>query len=64
MLTVQPTTCEQTGERWTPKDHELRDLDVKQELLNYINLEKKRQSDEGLLGAFVIPGKRGGAAVA
>ena len=60
MLTVQPTNCELTGERWTPKDHEARILDVKQELLDYISLERKRQSDEGLLGAFVLPGKSEG----
>lgn len=35
-------------------------LDVKQALLDYVNLEKKRQFDQGLLGAFVLPGKSEG----
>ena len=56
VITVQESVCELTGEVWTPKDHELRRLDVKQTCIDYLGEEKERQEKADLLGPFVLPG--------
>lgn len=57
ILTVKPTTCALTGERWTPKDHEVRRLDVKSALVEHVATERERQQGVGLLGPYVLPGR-------
>ena len=56
ILSIQATTCEETGEQWLPKDFERRRLDVKPALIEYLVEERRRQEEEKLLGPFVIPG--------
>ena len=56
IITVQETLCEATGERWKPKDHEVRRLDVKPACIDYLAGEQKRLEREGLLGPFIMPG--------
>ncbi|MFC1526766.1 tyrosine-type recombinase/integrase [Candidatus Latescibacterota bacterium] len=60
VLTVQRSVCELTGEEWIPKDYEMRRLDVKSELVDYLEGERTRQQNEGLFGPFILPaGGRG-----
>jgi len=56
VITIKESVCEMTGEVWTPKDHELRRLDVKQTCIDYLQEERERQEKEDLLGPFVMPG--------
>ena len=56
IITVQETLCEAIGERWKPKDHEVRRLDVKPACIDYLAGEQKRLEREGLLGPFIMPG--------
>jgi integrase len=56
IITIKEVECEATGEKWVPKDHELRRLDVKEACTDYLEEERKRQTKEGLLGPFVMPG--------
>ena len=56
IVTVAATMCVATQEQWLPKDHELRRVDVKQELISCLRDEKKRQKSEGILGQFIMPG--------
>jgi site-specific recombinase XerD len=55
ILNVQESVCERTGESWVPKDYEARRLDVKRECIDYLQAERQRQEEEGLLGPFVLP---------
>ncbi len=55
ILHIGETTCQATGERWTPKTHERRALDVKADFMEYMRQEKKRQERTGLLNQFVLP---------
>ncbi len=55
-ITINESVCEVTGEVWTPKDHELRRLDIKQACMDFLHEEKERQEQEDLLGPFVLPG--------
>lgn len=59
IVTIGATTCEETGETWTPKDFEVRHLDINPTLVDYLRAEQKRQQKAGILGPFVMPG--GGA---
>ena len=54
ILTGQASGEEDGGERWSPKDHEARRLDVKEELVSYLQEERARQQQAGLLGPYVI----------
>ena len=56
VITIKESTCEITGEVWTPKDHELRRLDIKASCMDYLKAEKRRQKKEDLLSPFVMPG--------
>lgn len=56
ILSIQATTCEETGEQWMPKDFERRRLDVKPALVDYLEEERRRQEEGKLLGPFVLPG--------
>ena len=53
-LAVRPTTCGVNGEKWQPKDEEVRTLDVKQVFADYLAEERHRQEQEGILGQFVL----------
>ena len=55
ILHVVETRCQQTGERWTPKSHEKRALDVKPELIHYLVEERQRQKESDLLNQFILP---------
>ncbi len=55
ILSVQETLCDATGERWRPKDHELRRLDIKEGFVEYLVQERERQEALGMLGPFVLP---------
>jgi site-specific recombinase XerD len=56
ILDIRETSCEATRQRWTPKNHEMRRLDVKQECIDHLREEGARQEAEGIKGPFVIPG--------
>lgn len=56
ILSIQATTCEETGEQWMPKDFERRRLDVKPALIEYLEEERRQQEEGKLLGPFVLPG--------
>ena len=56
VITIQESVCQLTGQVWTPKDHELRRLDVKPACLDYLREEKARQEKAGIVGPFVLPG--------
>ena len=60
VIMVQETKREDTGQRWTPKDAELRSLGVKQELTDFLLAERRRQQKAGVLGVFVIPPRGAG----
>ncbi len=53
VLSVQAAVSP-TGQRWTPKDAELRVLDVKAPFVEFWQQEHHRQSKAGLLGPFVL----------
>jgi site-specific recombinase XerD len=55
ILHIGETKCEATGQRWTPKTHERRSLDVKAEFIDYMRQERKRQEGTGLGNQFVLP---------
>jgi len=55
LLHVQQTVAPY-GERWTPKDAELRTLDVKRELVDYLVQERERQRAARIAGPFVLIG--------
>ena len=55
ILHVQPTTAPH-GETWDPKDLEVRRLDIKQELVDFLKDDRKRQKKEKILGPFILPG--------
>ena len=59
ILTIKETTCELTGEKWKPKDYEMRRLDIKDACSDYLKQEQERQKKEKILGPFLLPG--GGA---
>ena len=56
IITVKESVCEETGETWIPKDYEMRRLDVKQTCIDYLEEERERQQEEGILGPFIMPG--------
>ncbi len=56
IVTIAATKCTATQEQWLPKDHELRRVDVKADLVSFLRGEKKRQKSAGILGQFVMPG--------
>ena len=56
IVTIAATRCNATQEQWLPKDHEMRRVDVKEDLVEYLRAEKKRQKSLGILGQFVMPG--------
>jgi site-specific recombinase XerD len=51
--------CVETGERWIPKDWEMRVIGVKTELVEFVADQKKWLKTNELLGPFMLPG--GGA---
>lgn len=53
ILTVRPTVAP-SGERWSPKDSEVRRLDIKEVFVEYLRAERKRQEQAGILGPFVL----------
>ena len=53
-LAVRPTACRVNGEKWQPKDAEVRALDVKQAFADYLAEERARQEQEGILGQFIL----------
>ena len=55
IINVQETTCELTGESWEPKDYEARRIDVKEDCIDFLKEEQKRQKKAKLLGVFVLP---------
>ena len=56
IISIRQAPCEETGRTWTPKDHEMRRLDVKQACIDYLADERKRQEKEEISAAFVMPG--------
>jgi site-specific recombinase XerD len=58
-LEIQETVCVETGERWIPKDWEMRVIGVKTELVEFVADQKKWLKTNELLGPFMLPG--GGA---
>ena len=55
VLHIIETECKITGERWVPKDFEMRAIDVKGELIEALRREHQRQEEAGLLNQFVLP---------
>ena len=55
ILVIERQVDPVTGASWVPKDHELRRLDVKRELTEYLKEERNRQEDENLISEFVLP---------
>ncbi|MCH7548030.1 MAG: hypothetical protein IH969_00595, partial [Candidatus Krumholzibacteriota bacterium] len=47
-----------SGTIWKPKSSELRRIDVKEELVNFLWKERERQQEENLLKTFVVPNRR------
>ena len=60
ILTVQRSVCTVTGETWEPKDNELRRLDVKEALVSYLDEERSRQEEAGVLGRYLLRGRSRG----
>ena len=58
-LEIQETVCAETGERWIPKDWEMRVIGVKPELVEFVAEQKKWLRQRDRLGPFMLPG--GGA---
>ena len=56
IVTVQEAVCEETGQKWIPKDYESRRLDVKEACIDFLLKERHRQTEAGVLGPFVLPG--------
>ena len=56
---IQETVCDETGQRWIPKDWEMRAIGVKSELVGFVAEQKKWLRKKDLLGPFMLPG--GGA---
>ena len=59
LLEVQEAVCDETGERWIPKDWEMREIGVKPELVTFVAEQKKYLKQHDRLGPFMLPG--GGA---
>ena len=59
IITVEKQQCPVTGTEWTPKNYEMRKIDIKDACLSFLQAEYDRQAVENLLGMFVMPG--GGA---
>ncbi|MDA1349810.1 MAG: tyrosine-type recombinase/integrase [Chloroflexi bacterium] len=49
-----PHHLQVNGEKWQPKDAEVRTLDVKQVFADYLAQERDRQEQQGILGQFVL----------
>lgn len=47
-------TMDTGGQRWRPKDAEMRVIDVKPEAVAYLEAERDRQEVAGLLGPFIL----------
>ena len=58
-IEIQETVCDETGQRWIPKDWEMRAIGVKSELVGFVAEQKKWLRKKDLLGPFMLPG--GGA---
>lgn len=56
IIGIQESACEETAAIWIPKDSESRRLDVKKDCIQYLQRERERQENEGILGPFVMPG--------
>ncbi|MFH1570606.1 MAG: site-specific integrase [Gemmatimonadota bacterium] len=56
VLSVQHTVLKLTGEEWIPKDAEVRYLDVKDALLDYLADERRRQEQQGLQSDYIVVG--------
>ena len=58
ILNIGASRCELTGRLHEPKNYELRRIDVKQELIDFLKQERERQKRHTLLTDFVIPNRR------
>ncbi|NKB67745.1 MAG: tyrosine-type recombinase/integrase [Candidatus Latescibacteria bacterium] len=55
IVNIGETTCKVNGQRWVPKSHEVRSLDVKLEFVDYLKEERDRQQGLDLYNQFVLP---------